>query len=86
MTYLVWGNPARMSTPETFLNCLDVRFRIHYSVLSRIDPMRKVALTSEWDLIQLQDEGGTFSILFNVATYETREVQSTEDIAAVLDA
>jgi len=48
--------------------------------------MRKVALTSEWDLIQLQDEEGPFAILFNVATYETREVQCREDLLAVLTA
>lgn len=48
--------------------------------------MRKVALTEEWDLIQLQDDEGAFAILFNVATYETREVQCKEDLLAVLSA
>ena len=48
-------------------------------------PMRKVALTPEWDLIQVSDEDGTETILFNVATYETRVVESREDLVAVLN-
>lgn len=47
--------------------------------------MRKVALTPEWDLIQVSDNDGTETILFNVATYETRVVECREDIVAVLN-
>lgn len=75
-----------LSTPETIRNFLDGGLNTHYYRCSRNKPMRKVALTEEWDLIQLQDDEGAFAILFNVATYETREVQCKEDLLAVLSA
>ena len=46
--------------------------------------LRKVALTSEWDLIQLTDEEGPFALLYNVATLETRTIEDQGQLRAAL--
>ncbi len=47
-------------------------------------PMRKVALTQNWDLIQLEDGDGVFALLFNLETNETIEVATREDLFTAL--
>ena len=46
--------------------------------------MRKVALHQTWDLIQLEDESGSFALLFNLETNETIEVQDQDQLRAAL--
>ncbi len=46
--------------------------------------MRKVALTQNWDLIQLEDGDGVFALLFNLETNETIEVATREDLFTAL--
>ena len=46
--------------------------------------LRKVALTSEWDLVRLMDKDGPFALLYNVATLETRTVETQEELRAAL--
>ena len=46
--------------------------------------LRKVALTSEWDLVRLIDEEGPFALLYNVATMETRTIETQEDLRTAL--
>lgn len=46
--------------------------------------MRKVALTQEWDLIQLQDEQGPFALLFNLETNQTIEVETQDELRTAL--